>query len=1074
MKKDKKNKIDKKQQNEKEVKKESKGTFKKVLKTFGFVSLGVVGIIGVAFGIGLIKGSFSKEKINILSLSTTAENIVANNAPVIYTGDGVAEVVVMEGESLRLNLAFTPTNATQTTLSVKYINGKSLLEATPDTVTAGVPFTLKFKENSANNSGEVEIKFVNETKLVSFTLRVLVDKQVTDDDITYEADNSFVVKEPETSDDPEISTLSESAEMIKLVTARGESAKNIVLKGTTASSVAPKRGAVVFSDNTINSLSYKKPYTIIDTDENRLEILDIENPIEKNSNGTVDYKYGIKAVSSTSDARIVSYFPKTFAMQLDFTDAWLYNALNNNLTDYPYTQLEEYINKYFDFIFEVDELDDIEEEEEPTIALGEGGEEPITPVFTPEQLKQLQIEMLIEGLLEKDDETGLYKIIRGDGEERDRLVSIMQNIFVYIERSIVVYDIEVGEIDVKESITFKVLNDKISYNNTTVGKAPSDEDNYLGVSIIPADKSASDYEEKLTLLQTDIGRLNIAPYRKLDTEELGEWEEHSGVQVPTDKIAVPNAWDYDEDKKYLDLTTGEKVQGTDGNEYLKYIRFAGTGEGEYDWYEFDETKLRVSSSYTLEGFTRKTSWSITTLNPISEVDKDKYVLVYSFETVDEYGNTDLVLSKTQVKIEYSTPDNFGFSNLDVKMILNNNYTNYTSLQNTTGYITNMNNQLTFAVGDVVTAEDLSKLEYKNVRFFMVKSSNTYKVGDKDYEIFDSSAWKECKLTDVFGAEIKVGNEADFYDLGTNPTLTAINVSSFDESNKVKIFACIIQSDIDGEVVVKIEYDSNDPSVEKNRVYSVAYDGSSRAQQLFVDHFASSIFTYVEIENYYIPTYMTIESWVNSLNMEEEQKATLKEQLTKKDIYKIASGDPSLELNMYISAYERDKDGKIISTEDGVCTEYLNKRALENLWALWGNRFKYTINFDQTTSERLKANNTTSKTDDEYLSELLASIIEPINSGDFEYDNDNAVVKFTITINQLTEKMDSFKVSVDGSGDIQYGTKEYPLGLDYRFYMLPDNKGTDTPYYNINSSQNWNIKFWQEIANQTADPEPEIE
>lgn len=960
------------EQNNKEKKvKKSKGGFKKFLKISGFTLLGIVGIIGVSMLIALISGAYSKEKINILSLSTSTENLLATNSPTVYIGDGSAEVVVMAGETLSVTLSYTPDNANQKTLSVKYVNGKNLLASTLDSVVAGEKFSLTFKENVG---GEVEVKFVDSTTLVNFTLKVLVDNVVRDDDIAFSVDTSSGIEEVENSKpNQSIQTLASTNTGKRFLTQRNDKTKYITLQGKTANTVAPKFGAVVFKDSVINSFEYKKPFTFIDTDDGKLVLHKDKNSEKVEDDHSTNFKYAIGTLSSTSKANISTYFPKTFAMQYDFKEEWINNVINKNLNGYDYEGLNAYINKYFDYIF------------------------PLPADIEVDKVQEYYDELLAD-ILVKNDETGLYAVIVDDGNGQNRLINIMQNIFVYAEQDIVVYDIEVGKIEVSENISYTLFSDA-SYDNNTVGEGTGAE--YLGVTLIAKDSN----DINNSLLKGDIEKLIIAPYSKV--QELSAWEINSTIEVPEETVK------YDWETVVVDHSTdiviesGPKVEGT---EYLKYVRIDG------EWYKYDNSKLEITTT-TDDG----KIWNFNVLNPTAST--SDLVVVYSIESINANGESNWVYAKSNVNINYSTPSIFGFTNNDTKMIYD--YTPNViepSLKNTTGYLLN---SLTLRVSDVIDENALENLQYKNVRFFMVKATNTFKYNGVDYNVFDvDPSWKTCTLSTIDGSSIAVGNYSEFYDLGSNPTLNIHNITSLndeDPASKVKIFACIMQSDKSGNLVVDITYDSDQN--ETSREYRVAYynaiDGDPITNDITIDHFASKLFAYVKVGD----------KWVSgSQNRVVETESD-------NDTIKTGFDSTTDSLIVYISAYELTENG-LVSDEvdnnvdgDGICLTYLNQKALSNYFDLSNGNLKNSVMFATSMPS--------------FSNLQISEIVNPITVSNIDFQDANYIA-ITLSFNDLSDKIDSLKI-----GNVTYATENDPLILDFKVYLLPDGElGTSKPYYEV--------------------------
>lgn len=1056
---------------EKEKGKEKGKGFKKFLKICGFVSLGIVGIIGIAFGIALIKGSFKDEKINILALSTSVDNIVCPSAPIKYSGDGSAEVVVMSGDSLTTTLSFTPEKANQTELTVTYINGKSLLKETPAKITAGTPFTLSFVEEVGG--GEVEIKFTNSTRLASFTLKVLVDSPVEDENIEFSADEGGF-KEMEhtetiTSDDGNGGTTTSELKSIRFVTASNPNAtKYITLKGVQANTVAPKRGAVVFADSTINTLTYKKPYTIIGTGENCLAILDSQNQVIQNSNGTVYFKYAMRALSSTKDAYICSYVPKTFAMQLDFVDSWLYNALNNNLTDYPYEQVNAFINKYFDYIFP--SYGEKSTDEQLLLAFNALSNEDKAGM-TFEEYKDVynntfNLTSEINGLLQKDENDN-FVVITGDGEESQRLCKIMQNIFVYKKQEIIVSDVEVGKINVQPTISYRLFS-TTDYNNETVGEGESVSVDYLGVSLIS--KSATDIDN--ALLKENIGRIVIAPYVKMINDEL---DNETGL--PLDR----NNWKFEKDEAGDDMLTrpilesGPKVTAKDGNQYLQYIRF-GENEESFVWYKYDDTRLRLTQSYTLEGYKKLSKWSMTMLQPT--ITSESLALIYSIESINEDGVASFVYAKSDVQINYNSPSSFGFSNTETKMIYHTSTSVAESaLSNTDAYRENgvtLINSITLNRGMVLKNSELSTLEYKKVKFFMVKDTNSYIVNDCEYDIFETDGWQECTLYDMNKEQIKIGEAVSFYDLGENPTLIIKNITSLnseDLSTKVKIFACIMQTDIDGNIMHIADKDGNLHEV-------VAHYVSSNVKNIKIDHFATKLYSYRVVRGYYIPASQSIDAWIESLGLSEEEKNTLMEEL--KDVEDYTETTSENGFTMYISAYPLDRHCRIDESivkdsenktydSDGICTTYLNQAALQNYLSLFNSSIRNSVEY---------ATGEVSPSSDKLQ---VSEVVKPLNLSNIVFGEDGTkdYIKITLFFTDLADRIDDLKVTM-GSNEITLATVDNPLQLDYRIYLIPGSDSsinTGIPYYSL-SSENFDsftvirIKLVQPIIDtEPKEPEP---
>lgn len=993
------------QNNQEKKVKEKKGGFKKFLKISGFTMLGIVGIIGVAMGIALITGAYSKEKINILSLSTSTENLLTVNSPAVYVGDNSAEVVVMSGETLTATLSYTPDNANQKELSVQYRHGKNLLSNTPDKVTAGEKFSFTFKENVG---GEVEIRFVNSTKLVHFTLKVLVDNVVTDADIELSSDESSGFKVVELKkDDQDIDTLalSNSRTDKRFVTARnGSAVKYITLQGKTVSSVAPKRGAVVFDDSIISTLSYKTPYTIINTDENRLKLDSDQNSYVKNDDDTVDYKYAMRAMSSTTNAYISSYFPKTFAMQLDFKSDWINKALNNDLENYDYAGLNDYVNKYFDYIFPLPA--DVEDDE-----------------------VQEYYDDLLADILVKNEETGLHEVVVDDVHQQSRLVKIMQNIFVYVEQDIVVYDVEIEKIDVQESLTYKLFSTS-SYDNDTVGYGEGV--GFLGATLIS--ESHSDIDN--SLLKEDIGKLLIAPYIKIvDDSELGEWEENTTIKVPADTITYDwqTVLNVDQTSDIV-IASGPKVAGTD---YLKYVRIQN--EDGYEWYKYDDTKLLINHSYTIDGYKKMSTWSLKALNPT--ISTDNLAIIYAIESISEDGESNWVFAKSNVTIDYTRPTNFGYNqNDEIKMIYhytpNNAAVEQSDLKNTTGYKIN---SVTLSLSDVIDANTLNDLEYKDVRFFMVKATNTFTYNDIDYNVFDvDSSWKTCKLSTIDGTQITVGSYDEFYDLGSSPTLNILNITSLnsdDAANKVKIFACILQSDINGNQVCDIEYDETDPTIITSQTYRVVYysstDDNVNTNNISIDHFASKLFAYVKVDDNYV---IASSSGIQNVSTNET-------------------------LTVYISAYELSSDGSVNDDivdgvdSDSICLTYLNRKALENYYALSNEYLKNNIVFAEGMPQF----------DEDNMA--VGSVVNTVTQGNISFNTTD--ISITLSFNNLTDKMSDGYLTIN---EVDYATADNPLELDFIVYILPDGElGTIMPYYNVtgfDASCKAHIKLVQEDTTNT--------
>lgn len=1055
-----------KMEDKKKEKVKGKG-FKNFFKICGLVSLGIIGIIGIAFGVAFIKGDFKDEKINILTLSASVDNIVCPTAPIKYSGDGSAEVVVMSGDSLTTTLSFAPDNANQTELSVTYINGKSLLKETPAKITAGSPFTLNFVRELGG--GEVEIKFTNSTKLASFTLKILVDSPVEDENIEFSADDGGFKElehsETITGDDENGNPTTSQLKSVRFVTASNPNAtKYITLKGVKANTVAPKRGAVVFADSTINALTYKKPYTIIGTGDNCLVVLDTQNQVIQNSNGTVYFKYAMRALSSTKDAYICTYVPKTFAMQLDFVDSWLYSALNNNLTDYPYADVDAYINKYIEYIFpSINE----KKTDDELLALYNDlpDEEKNKTTFDDYKEAYNALPKNVADLVQKGEDDK-YSIIIGDGNEHQRLCTIMKNIFVYKNQQIIVSDVEVGKINVQPTISYRLFSTS-NYNNETVGEGESTSVDYLGVSLIS--KSATDIDN--ALLTENIGRVVIAPYRKLSIDEL---DNETGLPLES------RYWQFEKDENGEDILSriiiesGPKVTAKDGNRYLQYVRF-GNDEENYEWYVYDDTRLSLSQSYTLEGYKKLSKWSLTMLQPT--ITSESLALVYSIESINENGEANFVYAKSDVQINYNSPSNFGFVNTETKMIYHTSTSVAEStLSNTDAYredgIT-LINSISFNRGMVLKNSELSALEYKKVKFFMVKNTNSYILNDCQYDIFEVDDWKECSLYDMNKNQIKIGEETKFYDLGENPSLIIKNITSLnseDISTKVQIFACIMQTDIDGNIMNITDKDNNLHEV-------VAHYVSSNVKNISIDHFATKLYSYRVMGGYYIPASQSIDAWIDSLGLSDEEKTALQEELSGVTDYTETTSEDGF--TMYISAYPLDKAGKINEgilqdsenksyDSDGICNTYLNRAALQNYLSLYNSSIRNSVEY---------ATGELSPSADKLQ---VSEVIKPLNLSDIVFGEEDTkdYIKITLFFTNLADRTDDLKVTVGGK-EIALATSDNPLQLDFRVFLIPGSASsinTGIPYYNL-SSDNFDsftvirIKLVQSVTDVDPIPTP---
>lgn len=1030
---------------------------KLILKICGFVLLGLLGIVAVAFGIGLIKGSFKDKVINILSLSASPENLVADSAFAAYSGDGSAEVVVMDGDKLTVTLNYSPDNATNTKLTATYLNGKSLIKDAPDSVVAGKPFTLTFlkeSERTEQTAGcEVEIKFTNPTKLVNFTLKVLVDSVLNEEDYVFDADNTFSVKE---RDDGDVFVTRTNSNQIKTIS----------IKGVNANRIAPKRGAVVFNDTTINSLRYKTPYVYFNTN-NCLQRYSSQDGVTENDNGTYEFNYALKAMESTDNASVEAYIPKTFAMMYDFDKTWLDSARSGQLDSFAYDNFQAFVNKYFKYIFP----SYVDADKNVTLtAMQEAGKE----------------------YFALDDQNN-FIVIRGDGQEQQRLLDIMDNIFVHTEQSIRVHDVEIGEIEVKDQITYQVFSEN-NYNNETVTSGDSlGGVDYLGVNLLSQTLTETDNQ----LLAGYIGRVEIAPYVKVDDDDISS-EKIGEYDVPQTLFE----WYSEQSQNIKDeiLKEGKiviaklpKIVGSDGREYFQFVYFEE--EEEVVWYEYCAERIEVTCTKSTQDYTTTAHWVLTALQPT--INDQETILVYWISSIGE-EDSQIKFAKTKVVVDYTQIQTFGFSNTDTKMIFHDNSTTIEAkhLKNTTAYMENgstLINSITLQQSDVVTNSSLSSSQYRVVHFFMVKDSNTYLLGEGaeklSYDVFEvQDEWVECKLMDINGEYINMGEDKGgtvFYDLGSRPTLNVQNITSIDEddrANKVEIIACIMQTDIGGAIMTQ---NSDETLVERVVRYS-----SDRSKKISVDHFITKLYAYrvvtVGNTNYFIPAGQSLSKWVKDFD-EEKRNALIdslkeikssfdsekEEKFEDQNVFEYYNDE--IDYKVCYAAYELDAYGKVKEDTENVCKTYLNQKAVENFYTFFnsGASLRYELAYN---TEGVLAPDSDKITPSE--------IVNVINQSNIVYGGDDGskdYIEFTLKFQNLEGREDDLKVTrPDSSEEITLGTDSDPIQLNFILYLLPiteENVNNNIPYYDLPSttySLNLSAKTTIHIAKTvTQQVEPEL-
>lgn len=917
---------------------------KKFFKIFGYCMLGLLGVVVVALGFAWISGAFKKEKVPISEMTVLAENVVCENAPVLNVGEKSMEVVLNGDTTLTSTITHKPEKATEIDLTVKYIHGKDILEETPDKIESGTPFTLKFKKDESGLpiGGEVELKLINSTKLLSYTIKILVDRPLQSSDIVYSTED--------------FTDITSGTNIGKLVTPSNPNlVKKITLNTLNANAIAPKKGAVVFTDPEILEYKNKKMLYILTGDTKKLakeEITDSSNvELIKNLNGTVDFDYSFRALSATKNVGIKSFVFKTFAMQKDFNEDWLYSIINKDIATFPLADFNNFINKHYTYI-----------------AYGEHEE-------------------FMNNNTVVDEETN-QRVLVTKGDMIARLNGVIDAIFATAEQGIIISDIEIANIACKELITYNVFFDK-TFNSETVGDSDTNFD-YLGVVL----NSSTQNEEDNLLLKDSIGNLVIAPYVKyqISGDEKVPEKDHPWQYAPSEvegSLGDPI------------IESGPKVIGFDGKEYLKYVKVDDS------WYKFNEDYVRVIKN---EGENGAVTWQIKTLLPTSNLSTDPTLhLVYSIESINSDGNASFKYAQSKIKINYSTPTNFKWTDYsDAKLLLHNDTAISTDkILQANAYTIN---SVTLQKNQVISNTTLDELQYKTIRFYMIKDSNIFQYNGKEYEIFDMTGINVVKLATMAGEEFELDGFAgkkEFYDLGENPTLIAKNITSLNDeefTSSVKIFAVILQNDAEGNLIT-IEKDGE----ELNKVVV-----STPVKEYTVDYFAQSLYTY-------------------KANEDEGNYTS-----TNGNPVGVKAGNFT---EVYVSVFPLDENLEVVDPDDGegndtdgICNALLNICALKNYFNLY-NGISYTIDYGTGT----------------YVpnDDRTASTFVRINSGEISYDMQTLPMYITIKIN--FNVIDENPVSDSGT---TLATPENPIKLDFIVYLTPQqniNKHDEIPYYDLTAN-----------------------
>ena len=946
---------------------------KKFLKISGFCMLGLLGVVVLALGIAWITGAFSQKAVYITNLNISQDTVVCDNAAVLSLSDKSMEVVVVGDTDITATVSHEPAEATEKVLSIKYIHGKDILAETPETIISGKPFTLKFKKdaNGLPVGGEVEIKFVNSTRLVDYTIKVLVDRPLLSSDIRFS-----------TSDFVDVTS---GSNIGKIVTPSNPNAvKTITLNTLNSNAIAPKKGAVVFTNSEILEYKNKKMLYVVSGDTKKF-VKEIDSATNSNVetisklNGTIDFKYSFRALGATQNVGMKTYIHKTFAMQKEFVESWLYDALNNNLTNYPITELNAFINKYY-----------------PYIAYGSHKEFMDTNTVV--------------------DETTGARVLLDTGDMHARLIRVMDAIFATCEQGIIISDVEIANISCKDLITFKVFDEK-GYTEETIGDSDTNL-NYLGVVLNSSTQTDADNK----LLKDSIGNLTVAPYTKYIVSD--------GAKVPGEH----SQWQYeviDNGGEILEgapiIESGPKVTGLDGNQYLEYIKFDEVvgEETQPVWYKYNEDYVTIKKQPLENG---GTTWSIRTLQPTNEANVNSLHIIYSIESISSDGNATYKYAKSKLKIDYSTPTSFNWNNFNDNKILlhNNNNIGKDKIMQANAYTINA---FTLNKSLVISENALNELEYKNVRFYMLAESNVYEYEGIKYEIFDTSSFEDkdedgladtVKLVNMSDNSIlKISDRDTFYDLGSNPTLTAKNVTLLNTeefASSVKIFACILQTDANGEFVTYTT-----PEKDTYRKV-VAY---TSAKEYTVSYFAQNLYSYYMGEGE-----DGAEEFVSSAS---GSKLFVKTGAT---------------AQIYLSAFPLDKEKKVIDEidaesgldVDGVCNAMLNISALNNYFTLYNGTLSYTLDYTQGTYKPSDGKQ--------------ASSFVQLNKKDIVYDMQMEPQYILIGIN--INAMDENPVYNNGTesnteDDIVLATSTNPIQLDFIVYLTPQIYSsiyTTIPYYNL--------------------------
>lgn len=942
---------------------------KKFLKISGFCMLGLVGLVVVALGIAWISGAFSTKKINITSLTIAQDSVVCDNATVMSLSEKSLEMLVVGDSDVSATITHEPTEATEKTLTVKYIHGKDVLEETPETVVAGQPFTLKFKKDSNNLpvGGEIELKFINSTRLVDYSVKILVDRPLFSSDIKF------------TTED--FNNVTSGSNVGKIVTPSNPNAvKNITLKTLNANAIAPKKGAVVFTNTDILQYKNKKMLYVVSGDNKKFEKAN-EVVTTTNLNGTIDFTYSFKALGATQNVKLMTFVHKTFAMQQDFDENWLYLALNNNLADYPIADLNAFIDKYYKYI-----------------AYGDDKE-------------YMDANTLI-------DETTGGRVLLDSGDMGARLNRVMDAIFATCKQGIIISDVEIANISCKDLITYKVFANN-TYNVETIGDSETNL-NYLGVVLNSSTQTDIDNQ----LLKDSIGNLVVAPYTRfvIDDEK----------KVPGDY----SLWDFDSDENPI-VESGPKVTGLDGNEYLEFIKIHNEYDKTDEWYKFNEDYVTVRKTALADG---KATWALQTLNPTNEDPKNLNTLhlIYSIESISSDGNASFKYAKSRLKIEYSTPTNFNWKDEGVgKVLLHNNPNISTSLIEQADFYTI--NTIGFNASNVISENALSELQYKNIRFYMVADSNKFTTEDGiEYNIFDMTGYEEVKLVSMSNNQLfKVSDKDTFYDLGANPSLTAKNITLLSEddfASSVKIFACILQTDINGDYITY-----TDQRVEYRKVVA-----STSVKEYTVSYFAQNLYSYYEVTT------------------EDGTKFVLSSQTGEDEKLWGIAGES---VKLYISALPLDSDKNVIDNidgedtekvdEDGVCNAYLNMSALKNYISLYNGTISYSLGYKQGAYRPSNGAD--------------ASSFIMLQKSGIVYDETLPYIAIEISINSMDKNpvYNGGTPNEDGD-DITLATKTNPLELDFIVYLVPQEGNSSVyetiPYYNLQNKAITSIKI-ERLANE---------